>query len=92
MDTAKICLQIVYSHVLVEFIFSISSCLSHFTRPNIVDSEDDDDDNEGEEWVFPVPEKKSEFCFVVISVGTRGCAEHIIKNFLILKDMLTYSP
>lgn len=25
----------------------------------IIDSDDEDDENEGEEWVFPVPEKKS---------------------------------
>ena len=24
----------------------------------IIDSDDEDDENEGEEWIFPVPEKK----------------------------------
>ena len=33
---------------------------SLYTRSSpIIDSDDEDDENEGEEWVFPVPDKKS---------------------------------
>ena len=54
-------------------------CYSLYARSSpIIDSDDEDDENEGEEWVFPVPDKKSKHS------GTYTSASFIM--LVVIKD------
>ena len=61
----------VYMYVCDGYYMFMTSCIFTYTNSSfllsqptrsspIIDSDDEDDQNEGEEWIFPVPEKKSE--------------------------------
>ena len=68
---AKICVKVTYVNMVY---YLLSPVLSLYARSSpIIDSDDEDDENEGEEWVFPVPDKKSKYLGTYICIFYNAC-------------------